>query len=347
MKSLKLLALAALCSVPALGQPQPAGPPPIDEALAAYASDRDAVRLPDGRMLNFVCMGQGSPTVILTAGLGDFGGTAWAPVQDSIAKTTRVCAWDRPGFGLSDGSADPQTVGATTADLEAALATGRIPGPYVMVGHSMGSYESMMFTDRHRDQVAGMVLVDPSYPDQVATMQRLNPQALPPPAQQEQILSVFRTCAADIRSGTLRAGSPDPNRCVAYPPVWPAALRDALTAKVLGNPLQYEAQASFLPSMPENSRLAINAERNYGDLPLVVLTATVQPAPPNATPEQLAALALQNQEWNNQHDALAALSTRGVNARVPGANHYIQRSKPQVVIDAVEAVVAEARAAAR
>jgi pimeloyl-ACP methyl ester carboxylesterase len=205
----------------------------------------------------------------------------------------------------------------------------------------------MMFTDRHRDQVAGMVLVDPSYPDQVATMQRLNPQALPSAAQQEQFLGVFRTCAAQIRSGTLRAGGPDPNRCVAYPPVWPTALRDALTAKVLGNPLQYEAQASFLPSMAENSRLAINAARNYGDMPMVVLTATVQPPPPDATPEQLAALAAMNQEWNNQHDALAALSTRGVNARVPGANHYIQRTRPQVVIDAVEAVVAEARAAAR
>ena len=347
MKSLKLLALAALCSVPALAQPQPAGPPSIDESLAVYANDKDAVRLPDGRMLNFVCMGEGSPTVILTAGLGDFGGTAWSPVQVAIAQTTRVCAWDRPGFGLSDGSAAPQNVATTTADLEAALATGKIPGPYVMVGHSMGSFESMMFTDRHRDQVAGMVLVDPSYPDQVATMQRLNPQALPSPAQQEEFLSVFRTCAADIRSGTLRAGGPDPKGCVAYPPFWPAALRDALTAKVLGSPLQYEAQASFLPSMPENSTLVINADRNYGDMPLVVLTATVQQAPPNATPEQLAALPLQNQEWNNQHDALAALSTRGVNARVPGASHYIQRTRPQVVIDAVEAVVAEARGASR
>ena len=47
------------------------------------------------------------------------------------------------------------------------------------------------------------------------------------------------------------------------------------------------------------------------------------------------------------HDELAALSTRGVNARVPGANHNIQGTKPQVVIDAVEAVVAVARAAAR
>ena len=194
-------------------------------------------------------MGEGSPTVILTAGLGDFGGTAWSTVQQSIAKTTRVCAWDRPGFGLSDGSAAPQSVATTTADLEAALATGQIPGPYVMVGHSMGSFESLLFTDRHRDQVVGMVLVDPSYPDQVATMQRLNPQALPSSAQQEQFLSVFRTCAADIRSGTLRAGGPDPKGCVAYPPFWPEALRDALTAKVLGNPLQYEAQASFLPSM--------------------------------------------------------------------------------------------------
>src|SRR5690606_13004018 len=105
----------------------------VDGAMEPYASDRGAVRLPDGRLLNIVCMGRRSPTVILTAGLGDFTGWAWSSVQAGMAKSTRVCAWDRPGFGLSDGSPAPQTVATTVADLEAALAIGEIDGPYVMV----------------------------------------------------------------------------------------------------------------------------------------------------------------------------------------------------------------------
>ena len=113
-----------------------------------YASAEDAVTLPDGRQLAFVCMGEGSPTVILTGG-GGSNSFSWIAVQPAMAKTTRVCAWDRPGWGLSDGSAAPQNAATATADLEAALATGKIPGPYVLVGHSLGSYESLLFADRH------------------------------------------------------------------------------------------------------------------------------------------------------------------------------------------------------
>ena len=62
---------------------------------------------------------------------------------------------------MSSYSLVPQTVDNTTSDLEAALKRGGIAGPYVMVGHSLGSYESLLFTDRHRRDVVGMVLVDP------------------------------------------------------------------------------------------------------------------------------------------------------------------------------------------
>ena len=347
MRKLKpiVVALAVLASGSAEAQQEPSLEE-IRQALVPYASATDAVTLPDGRQLAFVCMGEGAPTVILTPGAGN-NAFSWAPVQPAMAKTTRVCAWDRPGWGLSDGSAAPQTVATTTADLEAALATGRIPGPYIFVGHSLGSYESLLFADRHPEQTVGMVLVDPSLPDQFAIMERVDPRQLPSPEQQDRLLSVFRTCAEQIRTGALRAGGPDPNNCVTYPSFMPNALKEALAAKVLGNPLQYASQASFLPSIPDSSRIVVNPQRNYQDMPLIVLTATVRPPPqPGASPEQVAAEAAWDEEWNRGHDALAALSTRGVNARVPGANHNIQNTRPQVVIDAVEAVVAEARAAA-
>ena len=115
---------------------------------------------------------------------------------------------------------------------------------------------------------------------------------------------------------------------------------------MLGNPLQYESQAAFPLGVEQSSREVVNPARNYGALPLVVLTATEErPLPADATAEQRAQLKTVGEQWDRAHDQLAALSARGINARVPGANHYIQRSRPQVVIDAVEAVVREARAA--
>ena len=82
-----LLAMGPIVSA----QPQPAGLPPVDETLAPYVSTADSVKLPDGRMLHIVCMGKGSPTVILSAGLGDQAMT-WNAIQPAMARITRSVA---------------------------------------------------------------------------------------------------------------------------------------------------------------------------------------------------------------------------------------------------------------
>ena len=344
--SLAAALLAGAATIEA--QPLPGGPPPVDETLVPYASTADSVKLPDGRMLHFVCMGKGSPTVVLSAGMGDFSAVAWSSVQADMARITRVCSWDRPGWGLSDGSSAPQTVATATADLEAALAARTIPGPYVMVGHSLGSYESLLYTDRHPDKVVGMVLVDGAIPDQISLFTQLHPNEPAPDPVANSMVQIFRKCAAGIRAGTTKANGPDPDHCFAYPPMWPQALREALMAKA-GNPVQYEAMASFGANLEVHSKQVVNPSRNYRDMPLIVLTSTIDPPPPPGvtlpprTAQQEAQKAAMDAVWNRGHDELAALSTRGVNARVPGADHYIQRAKPQVVLDAVAEVVREAR----
>ncbi|HYD25043.1 MAG TPA: alpha/beta hydrolase [Croceibacterium sp.] len=337
------LLAAGLISAPAQAQQGPS----IEEIramLEPYASPADVVTLPDGRQVGFTCMGQGSPTVILIPGMGDLAAMSWGNVQPEMAKTTRVCTWDRPGWGLSDGAEGKHTVATSTATLEAALATGKIPGPYILVGHSLGSYESLLYADRHPDQTAGMVLVDPSFPDQVATSSRVG---LPAPDPEAGLPAAIRKCAVVIREGRAKLGGPDPDNCMTYPPFFPPPLAQALGAKV-SNPVQYETMASFLGSFAEDSKIVINPSRTYGDMPLIVLTATVQPPPPPDMPAEMRTAGERfMEEWSRAHDALAALSSRGINARVPGAVHDMQRSRPQVVVDAVEAVVAEAREAAR
>ena len=340
------IALAGLIAASAgAQQPPPPAEPPIDRSIAPYASLKDSVKLPDGRSLHFVCMGEGAPTVILTAGLG---GDAidWRMVQPQIAETTRVCAWDRPGFALSDGSAQDQSVLTTTADLEAALAAGPIPGPYVMVGHSLGSYESLLYADRHPDKVVGMVLVDGSFPNQRAVLEKVASISAEQQAGQNASLAFLRKCAAGLQSGAIRPGGPDPERCFDYPHHYPPEFRAALDAKI-ANPIQYRTLASFLENADNAGTLVVNPDRNYGPMPLIVLTGIQPNEFPGITDEQRTQQAAMAIEWNLGHDAMAALSTRGVNTRVPGAGHYVQQDKPQVVIDAVETVVAEARAAAR
>jgi pimeloyl-ACP methyl ester carboxylesterase len=343
MKTSRLLVFALAAMLTSLAHAQ--DPPAIDESLAAYADTTHSVTLADGREIHFVCMGAGSPTVILTAGLG--GGVAsWKGIQPTLARTTRTCAWDRPGFGLSDASSVSQTVATTTADLEQALER-RPAGPYVMVGHSLGSYESLLFTDRHRDAVVGMVLVDPSMPDQFADYARVAPLI----DEQMKVsmaagVAHMRKCAADLRDGTLAPGKADPAGCFApIPSDYPAALREAIER--LGSPERFETVASFNANVAQSAALAVNSARDYGDMPLIVLTATDMGSPPPGSPPNFLAQGRALIDvFNRGHDELAALSTRGINARVPGAPHSIHEVKPQVVIDAIVAVVAQARAAA-
>src|SRR5882757_10771777 len=83
--------------------------------------------LPDRRRMDFVCTGQGSPTVLLESGFGA-GASAWGRVQPRIAAKTRVCAYDRAGFGFSDPGPMPRDGAAIARDLDFGLKAARIPG---------------------------------------------------------------------------------------------------------------------------------------------------------------------------------------------------------------------------
>ncbi len=129
-----------------------------------------------GRSLAFVESGTDSPTVILESGLG--AESAWyAPVQEAVSEFARVVRFDRAGKGRSDPAPTPRTSEDMAADLHALLTKARIPGPYVLVGQSVGGLNVRVFANRYPEDVAGMVLVDSMHEDQFVT---LGPM-LPPP----------------------------------------------------------------------------------------------------------------------------------------------------------------------
>jgi pimeloyl-ACP methyl ester carboxylesterase len=128
-----------------------------------------------GHRMYYECSGQGVPTVVLDAGSPDTS-AAWRYVQPLIARDTRVCAYDRAGLGRSA----PPTAGKRTAltqvhDLNALLAAARIPGPYVVVGHSWGGFLARLFAWAYPRRTAGVVLIDATtFPYLTpATIQRL------------------------------------------------------------------------------------------------------------------------------------------------------------------------------
>ena len=155
----KLLALIALaCSL---------------ATTARAESFAKRVDIGGGRMMYIECHGSGSPTVLLISGT-DTASDLWhaadqrgPTVYDDIQKTTRVCAYDRPGaphldqtFSRSDPVPQPTSPQNGVDDVVALLKAADVPGPYVLVAHSFGGTIARVFAGEHPDEVKGIVFVD-------------------------------------------------------------------------------------------------------------------------------------------------------------------------------------------
>src|ERR1044072_2920427 len=120
-----------------------------------------------GHRLHISCTGTGSPTVVIVAGAGDWSTTWRGVVQPEVAKTTRVCTYDRPGLGWSEAAPLPGDAAQFARELHTLLQNANIPGPYVMVGHSLGGFVVRIFAYDYASEVAGVVLIDSMNPKQV------------------------------------------------------------------------------------------------------------------------------------------------------------------------------------
>jgi pimeloyl-ACP methyl ester carboxylesterase len=112
-----------------------------------------------GYRLHINCTGSGSPTVVVDAGWGD-SSAAWGWVQPEVAKTTRICTYDRAGMGWSEASPKPRTAREFARELHTLLKKANETGPYVLVGHSLGGFTMLVYAHDYAEEVSGLVLVD-------------------------------------------------------------------------------------------------------------------------------------------------------------------------------------------
>jgi pimeloyl-ACP methyl ester carboxylesterase len=146
----------------------------------AYPPPGEMVNV-NGHLMHINCVGRGSPTVILESGLGNMSAD-WANIQPEVAKTTRVCSYDRAGTGWSEPGPTPRDPKQIAHELHTLLGKAGIDGPYVLVGQSFGGLYVRMYADLYPKEIAGMLLVDSSHPDMWTRMPPEVAAALRPPA---------------------------------------------------------------------------------------------------------------------------------------------------------------------
>jgi pimeloyl-ACP methyl ester carboxylesterase len=341
LASVSLILLTVISGAPAAAQGAASPQAELPDEIAPYLNPQRLVRIAGERTINLVCLGQGPPTVVLTAGLGGWS-QVWCRIQDPLSRTTRVCAWDPAGLGFSSPSREPQDAVHETEDLKEALKGAHVDGPYVMVAHSAGAFVALRFADEHRRAVVGMVLVDPSIPDETAIRERVAPKfAAFGDAAPRAAAERLRQCAAKLRSGALKRGTPGFDQCTAQP--LPAAFSrlSVRLARLNADPARLLTQASAMTNASQSGREVINPERRYGDMPLIVLTSGQHPMPPNMSADVREQAAQYFRALASGHDAYAALSTRGHNQLVPDSGHFIQLENPAVVLAAINRMLAE------
>lgn len=286
-----------------------------------------------GRRIQLDCRGTGSPTVVLESGLDTFGSLAWSTVHDSLALGARTCAYSRAGIMWSDASPGPVTAKGVADDLHAALATAGESPPFVMVGHSLGGPYIMTYTRYYGDDVAGLVMVDASHPEQMQRMASLAPAAANP----ESVLGPIKVAVALSWAGVARLAA---SRSSAMPNQGEADAR-AVAAYVSHSLAGALEEMTALRSIFNDA----GAARQLGDRPLFVLTA-MKPM----TDAERATLGLTAEKagefkalWKTMHDEEASWSTRSQHRVLEDAGHYIQFDRPDAVIAAVRSIVDSVR----
>jgi pimeloyl-ACP methyl ester carboxylesterase len=281
----------------------------------------------NGHAMRIDCTGSGSPTIVLDAGLGG-DGLVWGGVQPVRAKTTRVCSYDRAGYGWSDAAPPPRDADHIAMDLHGLLAAAGIDGPVVLMGHSMAGIYIRDYATRYPANVAGLVFVDGSTP-----LQEKDP--------------AFEAHAHMTRPGFLRvllvkaafsAGIPRWFGQCSHPPDWP----DRRAAYLM---VEDRCYMGIDESLGESGNMEQSGDQTvhtgpYGAMPILVFSSDEAKQRAEKMPGDVL------DAWNRMQQNLLKLSTRSRRIIAKGSGHTVQLERPELIEKEVSVFIEQIRGTA-
>lgn len=122
----------------------------------------------------YAISGQGEPVLVLINGAGG-PIEAWHKIFHEAAKESTVFAYNRAGIGKSSKPNTPQDGQTIVASIRQLLLHVKLQPPYILVGHSLGGLYANLYVRQHPDEIAGVILLESSHPDDVQIQQMQGP----------------------------------------------------------------------------------------------------------------------------------------------------------------------------
>lgn len=266
-----------------------------------------------GHRLHLLCQGTGGPAVILEPGLPG-SSLAWEAVSAEIKAFTSVCSYDRAGYGWSEAGPSPRTAGNMVQELSVLLRSYAIEPPYVLVGHSFGGLLMQLYASRFPDEVAGMVLVDSSHPDQVSQTKDLETVSM-----LGTVIRVLAPFGIPRFLFPVPAGSPESRT---------NAVR-SLERELQMTTKSIQTAASELTGLRQSLFDAGAYRPDLGQRPLIVLTEGRRKA----------------KFWLDMQEDLTKLSAVSDWQIVDDAGHFIHHDRPEAVVNAILRILEQIRSA--
>jgi pimeloyl-ACP methyl ester carboxylesterase len=294
------------------------------QAVAGRAETRQY--LPPGRLvdvggyrLHIYCTGERQadrPTVILEGGAPEWS-LHWQKVQPELAKSARVCSYDRAGYGWSEPGPQPRTVKNMTGELHTLLANAGESGPYLLVAHSLWGPLAQLYQHTYPTEVTGMVLIETWSADLFAPMPEPIAQTLPI-AQAMKVLAPFGIPRLLGETGVL------PLADLLQAGLLPEDLRPVYRAQYYSPNFWATYYAEY--AMMEEDAQELKDLTGLGSLPLVVIEAGKRAEddyPSDAV-------------WDQTLRQEAALSSNGRLVLAADTGHFVQLEAPQLVIEEIQ-----------
>jgi len=279
-----------------------------------------------GHPMHLYCTGEGSPTVVLSSGLGD-DFTGWARVQPALSRQTRVCSYDRAGFGWSESRPGVQDANTIASELHQLIEAASVQKPFVLVGHSISGLYLRSYAAHFPGDLAGLVFVDGATPLQDDRV----PKELVKIQEDQRRQMPWQKLLMMLGWYRLQGA------CTSIPPGF-----DAYSAWIKADscvPSQMDAMENELDAERVSGEETIHAGP-FGDLPVLILSRD----PTVLSSNWPASVAKANSVvWNQMQEESKALSTQSIRIIAKRSDHYIQNDRPDLVIQEITTLVARIR----